>query len=105
MTKPDYTKRCWYCGSALMENKGDYYQCQACSATWAKPPTVGPASCKLAKDYVLQSTSGSPTPATIARIAKERAINEEKLRQAQAAEAKARKSTARKRTRASPRTA
>lgn len=36
----DYTKQCWYCGKVTMVNKGDYYQCTECGATWSKPPQM-----------------------------------------------------------------
>jgi len=38
-----YHKRCWYCGSRNMEDKGDFWQCKDCQATYNDPRTVGPA--------------------------------------------------------------
>ena len=32
MVKHD--KRCWSCGGTKLTNKGDYYQCDDCGATW-----------------------------------------------------------------------
>lgn len=35
----DYTKQCWSCGKVTMVNKGDYYLCSECGATWNELPT------------------------------------------------------------------
>ena len=36
-----YSRKCWYCGSFDMENKGDFIQCLDCGATYNEVPTVG----------------------------------------------------------------
>lgn len=73
-----YHKKCWYCGSRNMEDKGDYSQCRDCRATYTDPHKVGPAEVEPAIT-TLQTTTGpvtvhgyKPTPyakrkATIAR--------------------------------------
>ena len=37
----NYTKQCWSCGKDTMVNKGDYYQCSECGATWNDTPHGG----------------------------------------------------------------
>lgn len=100
----DYFKKCWSCGGTDMEKKDSYFQCRSCGATWSKPPRIGPVPFEAKRDLATGDTSVSPTPATIARIAKSRALNEEKLRQERAEAALAKTPTSRKRTRASART-
>lgn len=36
-----HNKVCWNCGKDTMVNKGDYYQCSECGATWNELPTLG----------------------------------------------------------------
>ena len=36
-----YETNCWYCGKASMVQKGDYYQCSECGATWNEVPDLG----------------------------------------------------------------
>jgi len=36
-----YHRICWYCGGKVIEDKGDYYQCKSCGATYTDPPTLG----------------------------------------------------------------
>lgn len=36
----DNTKQCWYCGKGTMVNKGDYFQCSNCGATWNWQPVL-----------------------------------------------------------------
>ncbi len=33
--------RCWNCGSTAMENKGNFFQCSDCGATWNDLPEEG----------------------------------------------------------------
>lgn len=35
-----YERKCWYCGSRDMENKGSYVQCRSCGATWNETPVI-----------------------------------------------------------------
>lgn len=41
-TKIDYRVTCWSCKGNLMENKGSYWQCRSCGATWNDTPKLGP---------------------------------------------------------------
>ena len=36
-----YDKQCWFCGKVTMVNKGGYFQCSSCGATWNALPTLG----------------------------------------------------------------
>ena len=36
-----YDKQCWSCGKVTMVNKGDYFQCSECGATWNEQPILG----------------------------------------------------------------
>ena len=36
----DYTKQCWSCKKVTMVNKGDYFQCSVCGATWNVTPKL-----------------------------------------------------------------
>ena len=54
----DYTKECWFCGQVTMVNKGNYYLCSSCGATWNPVPKPGASPVTL-EDAV---SSGSPRP-------------------------------------------
>jgi len=36
-----YERQCWSCGSQDMEDKGSYFQCRHCGATWNYVPQLG----------------------------------------------------------------
>lgn len=37
----DYTRTCWSCGKVTMVNKGSYFQCSKCGATYNELPKLG----------------------------------------------------------------
>lgn len=36
-----HRKQCWVCGKVTLVDKGDYYQCSECGATWNDLPALG----------------------------------------------------------------
>lgn len=72
----DYSKVCWSCGKETMVNRGDYYQCSRCGATYNNIPRLGPATLEEASlepadaPFVRTIKIRRPTPST-ARRAKE----------------------------------
>jgi len=58
----DYTKECWYCSKKSMQNKGDYYQCERCGATWNKIPTGDNFALTREKNPATGGTKGKAHP-------------------------------------------
>ena len=55
--KIDYKKICWNCGSKT-EDKGDYYQCPDCKATYTNLPDPGNPAVKLMSSPVKDNVLG-----------------------------------------------
>jgi len=53
-----YDKVCWACGKAKMEDKGDYYQCTACNATWNSLPQQQPAALCQGSEPIYDKSGG-----------------------------------------------
>lgn len=71
----DYTKQCWFCNYVTMIDKGGYYLCSSCGATWNPVPRLGPDP--LAdSDYILKSEAG----VRLVRARRARPIRKSKLK-------------------------
>ncbi|MBA7627791.1 hypothetical protein ES703_35260 [subsurface metagenome] len=74
----DGFKKCWYCGSKDMEDKGSYARCLSCGATFSEIRMLGPSCLTIdndphSKHYSYTKDSHSrPGSSTTRRAAKAR---------------------------------
>lgn len=80
----DYSIQCWACGKVPMVDRGAYYQCSECGATWNNVPQLGPPTTILEHDETrarikdLHNWSYSPTPGVTRKARKAREAKEVK---------------------------